>query len=284
MGKFFKNQKLDAPGLLGITLQKLLVFFMVLDVFGMFSGSFFTSFITLLFHFVVFMGVYRRRTAVLCMYVVVHIVLFVLVALVLIVAVTSMMYMPADQYASADSYGDDVYYSNSTTSYYASRAISLFSGSHNTNSSTHHNSTTPVHPIPYNSGDSDVSTSEGSEYGISDTLFLLIVILLILSFIILYTKILSVVLAHRMRKMLLAVPTLPVRAPEPSEPTYIPAEFEAQQQFFAGHPAYYMQVPLEEEEYPGNQGAMMPPPFMYGNQPVYYTYAPMPQPPTNQKH
>jgi len=280
MGKFFRNQKLDAAGLLGITLQKLLIFFMVLDVIGMFGGSFFTPFISLLFHFVVFMGVYRRRTAVLCMYVAVHIVLFVLVALILIVAVSSVMYMPnySDDY-SYDS-GDYVHY-NSSTNYYASKAMSYFS--HYGNSSRAHNTTNTV-----NHSSNDISYSEGSEFGYNDeTLLLLTVILLLLSFIILYTKILSVVLAHRMRKMLLAVPALPIRAPaEPTEPTYVPSEFEAQQHMFANHPAYYMPVP-QEDEYPGNQGAMMPPPFMYGNQPVFYTYAPMmpqqPAPKANEK-
>jgi len=268
MGKFFANQKQDAAGLVGITLQKLLIFFMVLDVFSMFfSGSFFTAFLTLLFHFVVFMGVYRRRTAVLCIYVVIHIVLFVLVALVLIVAVSSLMYMPYD---SSSGEFDSGYTVPLNYTYLSSRAFSFINRYSNT---TARNST--IHPIPQ-----DTTIIASGEEMDTSVVFLASVIFLVVFFIIMYTKILSVVLAHRMRKMLLSAPTLPVASADADaqtmEPTFVPADFEAQQQFF-GNPAFMPYAPMvPQNNYPGNQGAMMPPPFMYGQQPVFYTFSPVP--------
>jgi len=285
MGKFFARQKQDAAGLVGITLQKLLIFFMVLDVIGMLlGGAFFTSFLTLLFHFVVFMGVYRRRTAVLCIYVVIHIVLFVLVGLVLILAVSSLMYMaPYDYSSEGDWSSGDINTNNghnySTATYYANKAFSLISRYSYNGTTT--NSTVHPHPIPvYDSWSSNSYDSEDFSIDAS-TLFLFSVIFLVLSFIIIYTKILSVVLAHRMRKMLLAAPVLPVQDADAQtmEPTYVPADFEAQQQMFA-NPAFMPYTPMVPQNgYPGNQEAMMPPPFMYGQQPVFYTFAPMPQQP-----
>jgi len=275
MGKFFANQKQDTAGLVGITLQKLLIFFMVLDVISMFfSGSFFTAFLTLLFHFVVFMGVYRRRTAVLCIYVVIHIVLFVLVALVLIVAVSSLMYMPPMDYSSSGEFDNGSVTHNSTVTYLSTRALKFLNHySNNTRNSTH---PTPHGGIVYE--DSSAYSSTDIEID-SSAVFLFSVIFLVLFFIIMYTKILSVVLAHRMRKLLLAAPTLPVSADahaQTMEPTYVPSDFENQQQFF-GNPAFMPYAPMvPQDNYPGQQGAMMPPPFMYGQQPVFYTFAPMP--------
>jgi len=277
MGKFFANQKQDTAGLVGITLQKLLIFFMVLDVISMFfSGSFFTAFLTLLFHFVVFMGVYRRRTAVLCIYVVIHIVLFVLVALVLIVAVSSLMYMPPMDYSSSGEFDNGSVNHNSTVTYLSTRALKFLN--HYSNY-TRDNST---HPTPHGGivyEDSSAYSSTDIEID-SSAVFLFSVIFLVIFFIIMYTKILSVVLAHRMRKLLLAAPTLPVSADahaQTMEPTYVPSDFENQQQFF-GNPAFMPYAPMvPQDHYPGNQqGAMMPPPFMYGQQPVFYTFAPMP--------
>jgi len=274
MGKFFANQKQDSAGLVGITLQKLLIFFMVLDVISMFfSGSFFTAFLTLLFHFVVFMGVYRRRTAVLCIYVVIHIVLFVLVALVLIVAVSSLMYMPPYDSSSSSDFDNGYATHNSTVTYLSSRALKFLNHyNNNTRNST-------VHPTPYVAYSSDYMTSSDMEID-SSAVFLFSVIFLVLFFIIMYTKILSVVLAHRMRKLLLSAPTLPVASADADaqtmEPTYVPSDYETQQQFF-GNPAFMPYAPMvPQNNYPGNQGAMMPPPFMYGQQPVFYTFAPMP--------
>jgi len=291
MGRFFAQQKQDAAGLVGITLQKLLIFFMVLDVISMlFGGSFFTSFLTLLFHFVVFMGVYRRRTGVLCIYVAVHVILFVLVGFVLIAAVSSLMYMGPYDYSSDAEWsasGDSNAYNYSvhalrSSSFFSSKAFDLINQfSHNGTSSS--NST--IHPTPANySWSNDTSFSDDMNVDAS-TFFLFSVIFLVLSFIIIYTKILSVVLAHRMRKMLLAAPVLPVQtkaAQTNMEPTYVPADFEAQQQMFAD-PAFMPYAPMVPQNmYPGafhQDAAMMPPPFMYGQQPVFYTFAPMPQQP-----
>lgn len=264
---------------MGISLQKLLIFFMVLDTIGMFGGDFLSSFAALLFHFIVFMGVYRRRTAVLCMYVVVHVVLFVIIALALFAfAALSVMYIPADGYDSYDyNSGDYINGTSSTYSYYSTRAMNFVK-------SYSFNYTSESESWSYSSSDNSISSASASDNEVSGALFLISVLVLIFVFVMVYTKILSVVLAHRMRKMLLAQPVLPVQHDadaQTMEPTYIPADFETQQHMFA-NPAFMpyapmVPMPMNPNQYPGNQQqAMVPPPFMYGQQPVFYTFAPMP--------
>jgi len=320
--KFFQSQKLDEAGLVGITLQKLLVFFMILDALWLFCGySFFASFMGILFHFVVFMGVYRRRTAVLLFYVVFHVAMFVLGALAIILVVSALMYMPPH----AQSNSGDIDFNHSTTTndtyVYAhppGGIKDLFSrfingqnrpanhtgfkpaparpGKNNTHTAHPSNNKPPAHPTPASFPTPAVSPYFSSSADSSDSymaddqsVFILSIGLLLISVVILYCKILSVVLAHRMRKLLLAnnsstsntpADTEAQRQPETAEPVYVPAaDFENAHPLFSqpNFMPYQPMVQAPQNFYPGQASAMMPPPFMYGQQPVFYTFAPMPQ-------
>lgn len=264
MSRFFTNQKLDEAGIVGVTLQKLLVFFMVIDAVAFFCGlSLFSSLMSLLFHFVVLMGVYRRRTGVLLLYVVFHVAFFILAAFALIFVVSSLMYIAPEGYDNSSS--SEFVVVNHTRTY---DLRSIFSYGYNYNY-TSHNSTHGYSPRP-----TDSSSSYSDDYE-DQSLFVVSLIALLFSVIVLYCKILSVVLAHRMRKILLSATVLPISRPvsDVQEPTFVPVDFEKQPALFT-HPgfAYQPMVP-SEEMYPG-QSAMMPAPFLYGQHPVFYSYAP----------
>jgi len=288
MGRFFANQKLDEAGVVGITLQKLLIFFMVIDATAFFFGvSLFSSFMSLLFHFVVFMGVYRRRTGVLLLYVIFHVVFFILAAFALILVVSSVMYMGSE-------IGNPNYYNSTYNTYdYPDHQRSNSSSSRNTiyeltsyltnghgygyhgpTNNTNVATSAPNQSSSSSSNSDSFSTSE--DFEVDQSFFVVSIVALLFSVIILYCKILSVVLAHKMRKLLLR-PALPVSRPVESEaqtvpePTFIPADYENNMLF--GHPGFSYQPMVPQDAYPG-QSAMMPAPFMYGQHPVFYSYAP----------
>jgi hypothetical protein len=272
MGRFFANQKLDAPGIIGITLQKLLIFFMVLDVISFFCGfGLFSSLMSLLFHFVVFMGVYRRRTAVLLLYVVFHVAFFILAAFALIVVV---MYVQPGDYMDQSSYGSssevDIHYNSTSSSYFRSLRNIFVTAPNNTSSAGE------------SSSDSFYTSSEEAY---DQSFFLFSIIALLLSVVLLYCKILSVVLAHKMRKLLLAQTVLPVSRPETEvlEPTYIPADFDNNMNLFPQSGFAYQPMFQQHQQamFPGQ--VPMPAPFMYGQQPVFYSYGPAPTKENNEK-
>jgi len=264
MSRFFANQRLDEAGIVGVTLQKLLIFFMVIDAVAFFCGlSLFSSFMSLLFHFVVFMGVYRRRTGVLLLYVVFHVAFFILAAFALIFVVSSLMYVTPEGYDDFSS--SDDYVAVNRTHNYDLRSILNYGYNYNYTSS--HNST-------HHGWDPKMDSSDSFDYE-GQSVFVVSLVALLFSVIVLYCKILSVVLAHRMRKLLLSATVLPVSRPVESDaqPTFVPVDFEKQPALFA-HPGFaYQPMVASEDMYPG-QSAMMPAPFMYGQHPVFYSYAP----------
>jgi len=271
MGRFFANQKLDEAGIVGISLQKLLIFFMFLDVTWLVLGySFFGPFMSFLFHFVVLMGVYRRRTCVLLIYGVFNTVIFILAGVALLFLMGAVMTadnQPAD-YSSSSGAPQSVNYS-------AYLRRTLFSASSSESSSDSYGS------------------SDNSE-DVAEAVYLAAVIAMVISFIILYCKIYSTVLAFRMRKLLLAADAAPVLPTE--QPKMMASDCDSdvqpllseEQAFENVHPLFaqpgFVPYPMPQF-YPGNvQGsAMMPPPFMYGQHPVFYTFAPFPQPPADEK-
>lgn len=275
MGRFFKNQNLDEAGIVGITLQKLLIFFMVLDGAAFFFGfSLFSSFMSLLFHFVVFMGVYRRRTGVLLLYVIFHVVFFILAAFALILVVSSLMYLSSEVQQPTDMHHNStfVHGRNHTSTNPLYDLTSFFTNGYGYAPQNATVATSAPNP-PHHSG-------ESSEVQVGQSFFIVSILALLLSVIVLYCKILSVVLAHRMRKLILA-PALPVSRPveteakqTESEPTFVPADYENNVPLF-GQPGFAYQPMVPQNMYPG-QSAMMQAPFMYGQHPVFYSYAPAP--------
>jgi len=270
MGRFFANQKLDAAGLVGVTLQKLLIFFMILDAAAFFFGlSFFSSFLSLLFHFVVFMGVYRRRTGVLLVYVILHVAVLILAAFAMILVVSSLMYVNPEGYDHSSSDSGVI---NNNNTHHMTYFRTMLISEHSIHNRSTNQSTPQIDVYPIGSDD---------EY-VDQSLLLISIVLLVVSIVVLYTKILSVVLAHKMRKLLLNPVVLPVsntvdtetQKNSQSEPTYVPADFENNIPFFA-QPGFAYQPMMPQNMYPG-QSAMMPAPFMYGQHPVFYSYGPAP--------
>jgi len=298
MGKFFANQKQDEAGVVGITLQKLLIFFMVLDVVALVIGmGFFGCLMSLLFHFAVFMGVYRRRTCVLLIYVVLNVIGFVLVAFLLLLVASSMMYVDNNDSYESSSSMEGTAPAHRNYSAYSPQGVHTYLRSSFLNNfhPTPHNNT---HAASSSSSDSSSSSSEGTNiwtssdsYEYSDDIFLISLIALLFTVVLLYCKILSVVLAHRMRKILLAGPTLPTAQPTTQEANVndynesdtTPFLQQQQEEPFFTQPGFLPYHPMQPF-YPG-QGpqAMMPPPFMYGQHPVFYTFAPMQQQPSDEK-
>lgn len=272
------NHNLDETAVVGRSLQKLLIFFMVLDaVFLVFGGSFFGSLMSFIFHFIVLTGVQRRRTGVLLAYVVLNVIMLTLGAVCLLFVVGALMTM------------DDTYYNEDTPATSSSGDYS-YTNMHGVKSALRRNlfSLNSLSSSEAPSSDSTYSTSSDSYE--ASSMMLAASILLLISVILLYCKIYSVVLAARLRRLLLASPVLPVHialpvsgvndhAPEDSKPLLAQesATFDDTNPVFT-QPGF---VPMQPQlYYPNMQGApaMMPAPFMYGQHPVFYTFAP-----TNEK-
>jgi len=257
MARFFDNQKHDAAGVVGITLQKLLIFFMFISALLLVCGV--PAGWSFLFHLFIFIGVYKRIPSILFLYVVVNVVVFFLVGIVLVLIIPSAMYVDSD--ASADS----IHSSPTAPSYLPS-----------------------FHNVSRHNGTSYEHSSSSYSYDIDDSdFFLLATIGVLLGVIIVYNKILSIILAHKMRNLLLSAPVLPVSEPKSqeqpaatnneTETAFLPETIpEVGQDGYPGFAPYPMMpyYPLPQEQFPG----MMQHPYMI---PMYYpTYPPMPfQPP-----
>jgi len=263
------------------SLQKLLVFFMIIDAAWMVLGnSFFGPLLSFLFHFIVFSGVKNQRTGVLLVYVVLNVIVLSFAAVGMLFMIGAMM---TQDPAYTDSSSSDMYLTPGIRSVFSS-----FSSSSSSDAPT-----PSILPYPVAS-DSMSSTSSSDSYDASDV-FVAGSIVFLVSIIILYCKIYSVVLAARLRRLLLATPLLPVHVALPvdgvnsaadqsdsdSKPLLSEQPTQDDASMYA-HPGFYPAQP--QLFYPPNiQGnpSMMPPPFMYGQHPVFYTFAPAP--PTNEK-
>jgi hypothetical protein len=277
--KFFANQKQDEAGKVGISLQKLLIFFMVLDGTIFVLGANFGTFMSFLYHAIVLMGVYRRRTCVLLIYTVLNVIMFVLTGFVLLLVIVALSITSTEIDTSSGQYTSSGDVHSSYNSFQFHRTVSSFVRSSWTNSTSSFSSS--------DSGDITPPNANASSYD-DQTIFIAALLALVFSMVLLYCKVLSTILAHRMRKILLAGNQLPVYTPVPTEetpreaPVYQPeaAAYDPTNPMFQG----FAPFPMQPGFYPNFQGApqgMMPPPFMYGPQPVFYTFAPPAQPANN---
>jgi len=289
MGSSTANQKLDEAGVVGLSLQKLLIFFMLLDAAWLVLGySFFGPFMSFMFHFVVLMGIYRRRTSVLLIYAVFNMIFLALAAIAVLFLIGGMMSVDPDNYGSSSS---SEYVSTYTTEFKGGLKSLMGRSLFSSNSTT----TYPVHSSSESSNGSSSYNSSSDDGSLYTDLLIVSAIAMLLSFIVLYLKIYSVVLACRMRRILLATPALPVYSAVDDQPAgdnrpllYNHEEAAAAASFDDANPLFTQPgfIPFQPQLfYPNVQGApsMGPPPFMYGQQPVFYTFAPMPQPPANEK-
>lgn len=282
------------------SLQKLLVFFMILDAAWMVLGySFLGPLLSFLFHFLVLQGVKRGRTSILMIYVVLNVIVLSLAAMGALFALGAVMTAEPMDYSSSSSEYIQPGLQQVPTAQTLIRRIAT---------------TIAPSPVPQidiasdsNSNSASASSSSSSMYDSSseieaDNMLLAGSIFLVISVIVLYCKIYSVVLAARLRRLLLASPVLPVHVilpvdgvQEPSDSEsgekpllqqqeqYVPVHYaplSAEDNVYAQQPGFPVQPQLY---YPSMQGApsMMPPPFMYGQHPVFYTFAPAS--PSNEK-
>lgn len=293
--KFFAKQKVDQIGVTAVTLQKLLLFLMVLSLFTVFNGGLFSFLLCL----IGFIGAYKRSPGLLAAYVSISI---VLIALCSVVAVSSILMVTSDDYVYE--YSSD--FSSSSTSSSDIKASDYNGGNvykfqkllsrklYGAGSQSASESSDSVVSSTPNLPNGNSNSLYGDSYSMEEDdttgfIFLLIVVML-LAFFLAYLKIYSLVLSWRLRKMILCTAnTLPVSEPqthnfpatntscaEQEQPTGEPvAPFHPAPPMFApGFAPYPYGMPfMAPPQFPGQQ--QFPHHVMFGQQPVFYTYAPM---------
>jgi hypothetical protein len=282
--KFFQKQMVDQIGVTSVSLQKILVVLMILSLLSLFNGGLFSFLICL----IGFMGAYKRSPGLLRAYFSISIAL-IIVAFVFAIVTTvgSLNHHDHGEYSS-DSTSSSSYTSNSklTQAKVFVRRLTSYESSSDSNPSN-------------TSMDTPSSQYESfSDYAVV-ALVLLALAVVVLGFILIYLKIYSLVLAFRLRKMiLLAASTLPTTNPTtPTEPTQVhefaptntscavpqeapllpppfPMQFQNPYMFSPGFAPYPYPMPMVP---PQNMqaGQQFPHQVMFGQQPVFYTYAPM---------
>jgi len=293
--KFFQNQKVDQVGITAVSLQKILIFLMILSLFSLFNGGF-LSFILCMIGFV---GAYRRSPGLLTAYFTISISLIILGA---IIGLGSSVVVYSDSYSSEYSSSDSAYayntYSSKLTAFTRSLAgigseSSSESSNVNSESSSWKSSESSESSFT-NSNSVYTNSAQYDEEDYSTGLIFLLFIVLVTVFFIVYCKIYSLVLAWRLRKLILCAATdLPTAAPQQSQQVheYAPAntscavpeqevhgvpmtQFQQPPTFTPGFAPYpYPMMP--NMMMPNNmQGQQFPHHVMFGQQPVFYTYAP----------
>lgn len=269
----------------------------------MFNGGFFSFLLCL----IGFIGAYKRSTGMLTAYVSISVILIVLCS---IVAISSIFVASSDSnvydYSSAAVAGS---VANSASVASSDKPVDNEGGMHRlqrlvarklsaigSESDAKETSDSVVSsPTNTNWNSTDSYSYTESDNGTFGLIFLLIVVM-IFAFFLAYLKVYSVVLAWRLRKMILTTATsLPTTTdvaptqthefapantscavPESEAPV---APFQPAPIFAPGYAPGYapypyampMMVPPQQGQYPHH--------VMFGQQPVFYTYAPMPQHP-----
>jgi len=275
------EKKFDEVAIMGFRLKKVLSFLMVIDVFGVAFGSASILWQSFIWHLIGFIGAHKRNSRLLGFYVFISILNLILYIFLALMALT---YGP--QYDSESS----SFFSSSSSEGPASGQISavrlvrsLFSlgdGGAATGSSSSESSSESL------SSDSFPTPSPSTDASPA-LLIALTIMIWALAFFIAYCKIYSIVLASRMRRTILtAAAAAPVdiesRANEDESETATlttPAPVEVVYENGEYPVSAFMQPNFIPFPYPYNvQGtpSSIPPQLMYGQQPVYYTYAPMP--------
>lgn len=291
--QFFSKQKVDALGVTAVTLQKILLFLMILSLFTIFNGGLFSFLLCL----IGFIGAYKRRTGLLATYVTISVVLIVLC---FFVALSSMFMATSDDYvydyssSSSSSNNEIVYSSQSQGSMYKlqrlfGRKLSSVVAAGSQSASSSSSSTESSESSESSNSWSYSSISSESSYSYEDDevtgLIFLSIVVLVIGFFLAYLKVYSLVLAWRLRKLILTAAALPITDTQvhefpqantscaidaPAAPA--PAPAAPFSPYFAPGFAPYPYMPM-----PMPQQGQAPHHVMFGQQPVFYTYAPMPQ-------
>jgi len=311
---FFQKQKYDAAGVLGVSLQKSIIFLMIVSSIGLFSSfGVLSTLFSMAILFTAFWGAYKRRPCLLSFYFWFNIVFGVLGFVVAICLVLFVFTTPMN---------NNVYANTSDDSSYASVASSSSSSSSNT----------VVHPIfhtatlrqfaskfvavpatPSNSTSIYAASSSSSSFEYSSyseeqestligVMVAIIVLSVALSVLVTFFKIYSLILAFKMRKLLLtscSASACHSRAESKlvANPTYPAYTSLNQDVVIPVHQTQTQGKVVEEASAtapaaPQQQPVMMYMPYPYYNQqangampmpmamnqygqPVYYTYQPM---------
>lgn len=294
--KFFAKQKVDQIGITAVTLQKILLFLMILSLFTIFNGGFFSFLLCL----IGFIGAYKRSPGLLTAYVSISVVLIVLCS---VVAISSIFMVTSDdnvyEYSSAAaaSSSSEIKPDYTQGSVYrlqkifARKLSAIGSESNSVGSSESSDSVVSSPPNPNGGGYTDSYSYEDDDA--TGMIFLLIVVM-ILAFFLAYLKIYSLVLSWRLRKMILTAATsLPTSESSPQTHEFAPTNTSCAVPDNETHPAPvspFHPAPVFAPgfaPYPYSMPMMMPPQgqfqgqfphhVMFGQQPVFYTYAPMNQ-------
>jgi len=262
---FFEKQKIDQAGIVGVSLQKVLIFLMIVNVLGVFAGGFLSSILGFLLLLVGFLGAYRRRTCFLMAYFSISVAIIAIAAVAAVIVLLGVFAVSNPSYGNESSSSD--YSGSSSDNYYARALLQL--------------QPTPSSSSSYDSPSSSSSSSSASSSADVDFRMLAIlgVLALVFYFVLAFYKIYSLVLAWRMRKMLVALNAqagcsqTTQNCDHSSVAVSVNSLVEANNSPMMMAPGYVMN-PYAFQQMPGQyymQGAM------YNGQPVMYTFAPPPQ-------
>jgi len=305
MVQFFEKQKVDQIGIMSVALQKVLIFLMIVNMFSLFNAGGLLSFFLCLIGFV---GAVKRRPCLLMVYFTISVIIMVIAFLVgMYVIVGLAFYVQDDQthynYTSgsagsiSDSSASAASAIHPAVEHAMRRLFSLASSSASSSSSSSSSDSFASGSFSFGSTTTDVF------YTNSTAGFLLAFLFMILAFFLAYMKMFSLVLAWRLRKMILATPVLPteyVAQPQDNSCAENEESYEMPQQPMSMNMSPYpmpmpmpmsMSMPFNQpgympfapipmpnmQQFP--QGGNVPPHMMYGQFPVYYSFAPIPQQP-----
>lgn len=286
---FFQKQKVDAAGYLGVALQKSVIFLMIVTAFaGLGSGSFFSTLLGVGFLFIAFWGAYKRRTCLLAIYFWVNV---IGAAIGIVAAVVVIMATPVSM--DNDNAGSMSAESSTISHHSIQKLVSSFVNPPVIpNNATNSN---PVHPTPYNPNNTITYDSTSAEYQTGVSIGGLVVIsfvAVVFAVLVLFFKVYSVVLAWKMRKLLIATrpcTPAPVSAPasedtkpllNPGYPASGSVNNDVSLSVFPDQSAQQQQAPMMYMPYPYGFNPMQgqvqyPMVFNQNGQPVFYSYQPM---------
>lgn len=229
---FFEKQRVGLIGQTSVSLQKILIFFMICNLFTFFHGGFLQFFLCL----IGFIGAYRKKTCLLSIYfwVNIAIILFSLVSVVLVLGSAA---QSNDQWASSSSWSSsssaqaEPLYANQRWNHHPITATAHKIASW----ATEYSSESPDSEDAYSASASASASDSTSTYSSSETILIsedsysyqpepqpepavyennsvptiVIIIALVLTFIFAYLQAKALALAWRLRKLLL-LPSIPV--------------------------------------------------------------------------
>jgi hypothetical protein len=291
---FFEKQKVDAIGYMGVSLQKSVLFLIIVTMVGSAAtGSLLSGLLGSAFLFIAFWGAYKRRTCLLAIYFWVNVICAILG---LIAAIALIMVVPAYTYDDNSSSGTMSAEASPHVMSHISRMASVFGGYHpsppsnstagpiipptNNNTTTNTNTNTTI--ISDNSFEGSWESNSSVNIG---ALVAISFVAVVVSVLVLFFKIYSVILAWKLRKLILAsrrCSSAPVcdSTPKDTEPLInpgYPASNDVHLSMLPEQNVVPQQQPMMYMPYPYFNQQNSPYPMMYNQngQPIFYSFQPM---------